>query len=646
MKLIYWLCRRGLLSVVAVAVLFVPVYAESAQVKIDQVRATDFPSVTVRFTVSSPRGAPLPVLKPEDFVVTENGQTIGSVLAYPLYQSPTPLAFVIALDISGSMNDEGKLAGAKQASKDFIAQLRPIDQVEVLSFSDQVETVVPFTRNKTTLDRGIDKLVANGNTRLYDATDQAVSDVLRAPGTRVVVVLTDGQDTTSQAPLAGALDLAKQGQVPIYTIGLGSDASDAVLTRMADETLGRYFKAPKAADLAAVFKLLAQDVQNEYELTYFSQLPPVSGKQVNVAVRVAPAGFTPVEGQFSYVMPAVKTVQSLPVDPGVLQPVVEIPPPAPPAPAPPPPAPSALTPELAAILAFVAFLALGGGVVLTLTQDRRETRLAAFVTGATRPARLLADRQAGGHLFGSLLGLLAGLASRVLPARQIQELRQNLVLAGNPNGWGVEQFLGVRVLAAIGFAAVGYLYGLPRGPSTMLLGAVVAGGLGFLLPAIWLGSKIRTRQRAIFRAMPNSLDLIAVTVEAGLGFDQAIAEVCQKWHNELTREFSIFLAELQVGRDRREAMRGIVERTGVPELNGFVGAVIQADELGTGIARTLMIQAEQVRTRRRQAAEKQAHEAAVKMVFPLVFLIFPAIFVVLLGPAVPSVLAVFGSLGK
>src|SRR4029077_15517673 len=129
----------------------------------------------------------------------------------------------------------------------------------------------------------------------------------------------------------------------------------------------------------------------------------------------------------------------------------------------------------------------------------------------------------------------------------------------------------------------------------------------------------------IFRAMPNALDLLAVTVEAGLGFDQALGEVCAKWQNDLTREFAIYLSEMQVGRDRREALRGITSRTGVPELSSFVSAVIQADELGTGIARTLMIQAEQVRIRRRQQAEKLAHEAAIKMVIPMVFLIFPAI---------------------
>ena len=159
-----------------------------------------------------------------------------------------------------------------------------------------------------------------------------------------------------------------------------------------------------------------------------------------------------------------------------------------------------------------------------------------------------------------------------------------------------------------------------------------------MLPALWLSSKIQARQKLIFRAMPNALDLLSVSVQAGLGFDQALGEVCAKWQNDLTREFALFLSEVQVGRTRHEALRGIVERTGVPELSGFVTAVIQADELGAGIAETLAVQAEQIRVKRRQYAEKLAHEAAIKMIFPLVFLMFPAIFVVLLGPAIPLIM--------
>jgi tight adherence protein C len=642
MPLARWLCRRGILAFVALFLFVAPAYADDAQFTITKVRATAFPSITARFTVSSARGAPIPVLRSDDFAVEEGGHPIASVSSYSLFESPTPLAIVIALDVSGSMNDEGKLDGAKRASKTFIAQLRSVDRVEVLSFNDAVQTVVPFTNDKKAVAKGIDALVAKGDTALYDATDHAVSDVLRANGTRVVIVLTDGEDTASKAKLAGALDLAKQTEVPIYTIGLGSDASDTVLTRISDETSGRYFKAPRADDLAGIFKLLAQDVANQYELTYFSPLPHTPGKKVDVVVRAAPAGYAPVEGQFTYIMPPVISHVVAPVDPGVLQVVDDVKPVITPVAV----SASMFTPEQGALIAVGAVLALLVGLSLQLTKDPREARLATFVAGVARPNRKLSGDQSGGRLFTSMFGFLARFARGLLPAQQVEQLRHNLVLAGNPNGWGVEQFLGVRMLLAIAFAGVGYLYGISRGPSGILLGAGVLGVLGFLLPAIWLGGKMRSRQRLVFLAMPNALDLIAVTVEAGLGFDQAVAEVCQKWQNELTREFALFLSELQLGRNRREALHGIIERTGVPELSGFVGAVIQADELGTGIARTLTVQAEQVRMKRRQHAEKLAHQATIKMMFPLVFLIFPAIFVVILGPAVPTLLQSFGRILK
>jgi tight adherence protein C len=635
---------QALIALAGLALLVVPAYADEAQVQIDQVRATEFPSITVQFTVTSPRGAPLPDLKAEDFVVTEDGQPVNGVSAYSLYQSPTPLALVLAMDTSGSMNESGNLDGAKKAAKAFVSQLRPVDEIEIISFGDKVGVAVPFTHNRNTLLKGIDNMSAAGDAVFFDATYRAVSDVMREPGNRLVVLITDGQDMASRSQLAPAIDLARQTQVPVYTVGLGSNVSDDMLTRIATDTSGRYFKAPHASDLTAVFGLLSQTLANRYELTYFSRFTQVPGKKVNVAVQISPDGYTPVTGNFSYVMPAMKSYQPEPVDPGALQKVAEVAPVSTPQPLVlPVPAPNASTPVTVAVFAFGAFLAVVVGLSLQLTRDPRESRLTRFLE-PMRLARRRVDDLGDRTAFRALIGLLARAASRVMPANQVERLRQNLILAGSPNGWGVEEFLGVRMLVAIVCAAVGYLYGIKSGPSATLLATAVMGLLGFLLPTIWLGGKIRSRQREILRAMPNALDLISVTVEAGLGFDQALSEVCQKWQNELTREFAIFLSEVQLGRDRREAMRGIVERTGVAALNGFVSAVIQADELGTGIARTLTIQAEQVRMQRRQQAEKLAHEAAIKMVFPMVFLIFPSIFVVILGPAIPSLVTNLGHL--
>jgi tight adherence protein C len=163
----------------------------------------------------------------------------------------------------------------------------------------------------------------------------------------------------------------------------------------------------------------------------------------------------------------------------------------------------------------------------------------------------------------------------------------------------------------------------------------VAGGLGFyLLPTLWLSSQIRRRQTEIVKALPDALDLLTISVEAGLGFDAALSKVAEKWDNELSLAFNRVIQEIRVGKLRREALRDMAENMDVPDVTSFVAAIIQADQLGVSISKVLRIQSEQMRIRRRQRAEEKAHQAPVKMLFPMVFLIFPALFIILLGPAV------------
>ncbi len=166
----------------------------------------------------------------------------------------------------------------------------------------------------------------------------------------------------------------------------------------------------------------------------------------------------------------------------------------------------------------------------------------------------------------------------------------------------------------------------------------IAGILGYFLPVVWLILRIRGRQSRILRALPDALDLLTISVEAGLGFDAAMSRVVDKWKNELTEAFARVLIEIQMGTLRREALRSMADRAEVQELTSFVAAIIQADQLGVSLARVLRIQSEQMRIRRRQRAEELAHQAPIKMMFPLVFLIFPALFIVLLGPALPRLM--------
>lgn len=235
-----------------------------------------------------------------------------------------------------------------------------------------------------------------------------------------------------------------------------------------------------------------------------------------------------------------------------------------------------------------------------------------------------------------LLRNIATLVSRFTPQRNVEEAKHKLDLAGNPNNWTISDFLGVRGLSAvITVVLVVALMWLLRAPGLqILLFAGIGGILGFYLPLFWLNLKIRERKHEIEKALPDALDLLTISVEAGLGFDAAMVKVTEKWDNELAMAFARANAEIRLGKLRREALRDMANRADVQNLTNFIAAVIQADQLGVSLAKVLRIQSEQMRVRRRQRAEELAAQAPVKMMFPLVFLIFPSILIVLLGPAI------------
>ncbi len=238
-----------------------------------------------------------------------------------------------------------------------------------------------------------------------------------------------------------------------------------------------------------------------------------------------------------------------------------------------------------------------------------------------------------------LLPLIRGMSrfiSRFAPQQNIEATRHRLELAGNPNNWTPSDFLGVRGLAAVVVGVLGGLLLLAmRAELPMVVVGLGFGGvLGFSLPSFWLGSKVRARQHEVQKALPDALDLLTISVEAGLAFDSAIAKVAEKWDNELSHAFGRVIQEVRVGKLRREALRDMAARIEVQDVTTFIAAVIQADQLGVSIAKVLHIQSEQMRIKRRQRAEEQANQAPVKMMIPLAFLIFPSIFIVILGPAV------------
>lgn len=245
-----------------------------------------------------------------------------------------------------------------------------------------------------------------------------------------------------------------------------------------------------------------------------------------------------------------------------------------------------------------------------------------------------------------LAPVLDGVTNRVLailPQSLLDTLRKKLVLAGEPMNLGgfltVMAFCG-GLLLALGFAMVVAAGGSFQGKQLLVLAAL--GGVGLMLPYIWLISSVRRRQSAITKSLPDAFDLVTTCVEAGLGLDASLARVAEKVHGPFADELSRTLREVTMGRMRREALQELAERTGVPDLLAFVNAVVQAEQMGTSISTVLRVQCDQMRMRRRQRAEETAHQAPVKMTFPLVLCILPTLFLIILGPAAITLYQTFG----
>lgn len=217
------------------------------------------------------------------------------------------------------------------------------------------------------------------------------------------------------------------------------------------------------------------------------------------------------------------------------------------------------------------------------------------------------------------------------PRDRAQKLQALIDLAGRPLGMNAGSFVALQLVLAVIVAAIGVgltvLLGLP-----WYLGLIFGAALGYVGPQYQLKRIVAGRQKEITLALPNALDLLCISVEAGLGFDAALARVVEKFDNALSREFAFVLNEIRLGRPRHEALEDLGRRSGVEELNSFLQALVQSDQLGVGIARVLRIQSEEIRRRRRQKAEAKAQSASLKMLFPMVGCIFPVLFVILLGP--------------
>jgi tight adherence protein C len=296
-----------------------------------------------------------------------------------------------------------------------------------------------------------------------------------------------------------------------------------------------------------------------------------------------------------------------------------------------------MTPLMIAIVlatAVAAFMFVVGSVTAERAEVRESLRrLEGYQIQDVRDQEMLAPISE--RVVAPLLEGLTGIARRFTPAGFGEGVAQKLVMAGNPENLNVDKILVMKLLGIVSVVLwIPIVIGLGFTGMFAIIAVLVLWGTSFMYPDVLINRKIEDRQKEISRKLPDILDLLVISVEAGLGFEQALDRTTVAVPGALSDEFRRMLHEIRIGSSRADALRAMADRTEVPELRAFIMAMLQADTFGVSISRLLRSQADEMRTRRRLRAQEQAQKAPVKMLFPLVVCIFPSIFVVILGPAI------------
>jgi len=306
-----------------------------------------------------------------------------------------------------------------------------------------------------------------------------------------------------------------------------------------------------------------------------------------------------------------------------------------------------MTPAMLAMLTIVltlmALLLIVFGLRTTRRQVIIEERLAQFGYRVPTLEELELQQPFRDRVLLPALARISHIVLRLTPQANLKRVEQLLMEAGAPPSLTAPVFIGIRVIFGFGLGLLMLLVVLPAdaSPLAKLVLPLSLGAMGFVIPNFWLSRQITRRKHEITRALPDVIDLLSISVEAGLGFDQALSRVVEKWDNALTRELGRMLSEMRMGVSRRQAMRDLAARLNVDDLNVFIASLLQADQLGISISQVLRVQSHQMRLRRRQRAQELAQKAPIKMLFPMIFFIFPAIYIVILGPALPKIATIF-----
>jgi tight adherence protein C len=292
---------------------------------------------------------------------------------------------------------------------------------------------------------------------------------------------------------------------------------------------------------------------------------------------------------------------------------------------------------LAVASAFFAVVLAGLAVEQGSSDKKRAVRLLESQVGSSESVNLRdheLQKNFGSRVVVPVVAKAGRIARRVTPLDTRDRIAKKLLLAGSPAGWDAERIMAFKIIGAFAGAAGGFVFALLMKPAPLI--ALVATGLlvfvGFVLPDSVVNRRVDERQKEILKTLSDTLDLLTISVEAGLSLNASIAQVVQNVPGVLSSEFARMLQEIQLGVPRSEAFRHLADRTDVNELNAFALAMIQADVFGVSIASVLRTQAQQLRIKRRQAAEQKAQQTPVKIVFPLVLCVLPALFVVIVGP--------------
>lgn len=630
--------RRALVAPVVAFALLVALAssaaAETYKIVVTQLDLTAYPTVRLVASVTDAEGRPVKGLRAEDFVVTEADRPVAADVR--LASAVAPVSAVLAMDSSGSMANA--MPDAKAAAISLIRTLSDADRGAVISFNTVTSIARDLTTDRSMLEAAVGAITAGGNTALYDAIDQAL--VVAASGPpgprRALILLTDGADNSSAATLDDVRERIKAAALPVFLIGLGDQVDGTVLDQLASASVGgRVLLAPSSSDLAAVYDQLAEQLKSDVSISLESDTSTASVRTLVIALKREGAtlartevAVTPPSPSATPVPSAIMTATPAPV------PTTEI-------------RPASTTDMMPLAIAVLGAAAAGAVVLWLYVVDRehregdRRRRLERFVSAApaeprpARPTPPIADE---------LRGAVRPLRS-VLPSGWVARTDRWLTRAGEPFGMDAYEFIALRIAAAVVLAITFLLVtSLIRAEALFVaLGAILGMFTGYTLPGILLSIRIHERKRVMSRALPGALDMLALSTAAGLTLDGAIAQAASRWQTPLSVELRRYLAEMRIGRSRAEALRALAARVDLPEMTHLATVILQADVLGVPIANVLRERAIELRRERRQHAEELARVAPVKMLFPMALLIFPALFVVILGPIVPAILSAFGS---